>query len=68
MAFKTDTLKLRLLTSDAQAAGEDGELAVVNNVLRFRTGGSWADVSSGGGGGGGASQLSDLSDVQPLFG
>ena len=63
MAFKTDTLKLKLLTSDAQADEVNGELAIVNNVLRIRTGGSWADVSSGGGGGGGAANLFDLNDV-----
>ena len=63
MAFKTDTLKLKLLTSDAEADEVNGELAIVNNVLRIRTGGSWADVSSGGGGGGGAANLFDLNDV-----
>ena len=52
MTFKTDTIKLKLLTSDADADEVDGELAVVNDVLRLRTGGTWADVSSGGGGGG----------------
>ena len=52
MAFKTDTIKLKLLTSDSDADEVDGELAVVNDVLRLRTGGTWADVSSGGGGGG----------------
>lgn len=60
MAFKTDTIKLKLLSNDNQADEVDGELAVVNDVLRLRTGGTWADVSSGGGG---ASELQDLSDV-----
>ena len=58
MAFKTDTIKLKLLTSDAQADGDDGELAVVNNVLRLKSNGSWANVT-----GSSVSQLSDLSDV-----
>lgn len=61
MAFKTDTIKLKLLSNDNQADEVDGELAVVNDVLRLRTGGAWSDVSSGGGGG--ASELQDLSDV-----
>ena len=49
MAFKTDTIKLKLLSNDNQADEVNGELAVVNNTLRLRTGGTWADVSGGGG-------------------
>lgn len=60
MAFKTDTIKLKLYTGSDPTA-DNGELAIVDNVLRLKSNGSWADVSSSSGGG--ASQLSDLSDV-----
>ena len=50
MAFKTDKIKLRLYTGGDPTA-ENGELAIVDNVLRLKSNGSWADVSGGGGGG-----------------
>ena len=45
MAFKTDTIKLKLHTG-SNPSGANGELAVVNNMLRHYTGGAWTNVTS----------------------
>ena len=45
MAFKTDTIKLKLHTG-SNPSGANGELAVVNNILRQYTGGAWTNVTS----------------------
>lgn len=45
MAFKTDTIKLKLHTG-SDPSGANGELAVVNNMLRHYTGGAWTNVTS----------------------
>ena len=57
MAFKTDTIKLKLYTG-SDPSGDNGELAIVDNTLRLKTSGAWGDVT-----GSSVSQLSDLSDV-----
>ena len=45
MAFKTDTIKLKLHTG-SNPSGANGELAVVNNMLRHYTAGAWTNVTS----------------------